>query len=113
MDPTALPAASAFRMATIGGATALGMEREIGSLEAGKRADLMVVSTSVPNAAPLFKVYSQLVYASKGGDVRHVMVNGRVVVRDRRLMTLNEAEVLKTARQWQAKIQTWSSTQDH
>lgn len=108
MDPTVLPAPTAFHMATIDGARAIGMEREIGSIEPGKRADLMVVSTSVPNAAPMFNVYSQLVYASKGGDVRHVMVNGRVVVRDRRLMTLNEAEVLKTARQWQAKIQAWS-----
>ena len=103
-DPTALTAQQAFEMATSRGARALGLSKEIGSLEQGKRADLIVVRTSAPHAVPMYNVYSQLVYALKGSDVRHVFVNGRLVVRDRQVLTVNVAEVLKTARAWQAKI---------
>ena len=67
--PQALPAAAALEMATIGGARVLGMEKEIGSLETGKRADLIVVRLDRPNAVPLYDVYSQMVYALKGSDV--------------------------------------------
>ena len=74
----------ALEMATIGGARALGMEKEIGSLEPGKRADLITVRLDRPNAVPLYDAVSQMVYALKGTDVRDVMVNGKPVVRDRR-----------------------------
>ena len=63
-------------------ARALGLEKEIGSLEAGKRADLITVRLDRPNAVPLYESYSQMVYALKGSDVRDVMVNGKLVVRD-------------------------------
>jgi 5-methylthioadenosine/S-adenosylhomocysteine deaminase len=104
MDPTVLPAETAFRMATIDGAKALGMDREIGSLEPGKRADLIVVTTAVPNATPLYNVYSDLVYATKGSDVTDVMVNGRVVVRGRKVTTLDLSGVLAAADDWRRKI---------
>jgi 5-methylthioadenosine/S-adenosylhomocysteine deaminase len=103
-DPVSLTAEKAFEMATIRGARALGMEKEIGSLEAGKRADLMFVSLDEPHAVPIYNVYSQLVYALKGSDVRHVMVNGRMVVRERRALTLNREEILRKAAEYQQRV---------
>jgi len=76
-------------MATILGARAVSLEKEIGSLEAGKRADLIAVSLDQPHAAPMYDVYSQLVYALKASDVGDVMVNGRWIVRERRSLTLD------------------------
>ena len=103
-DPQALPAAQAFEMATIGGARVLGMEKEIGSLETGKRADLIVLDLDTPNATPMYDVYSQLVYALKGSNVTDVIVNGREVVRDRRCLTLDQQAVLAKAREYGTKV---------
>lgn len=99
-DPQALPAAQAFEMATMGGARVLGLEKEIGSLETGKRADVITFDLNAPNATPLFDVYSQLAYALKGSNVRAVVVNGREVVRDGRCLTLNQAQVIAKAREY-------------
>ncbi len=99
-DPEALPAAAAFEMATMGGARVLGMEKEIGSLETGKRADLIVVDLNAANAVPLYDVYSQLVYALKGSNVEDVIVNGRAVVRDKRCLTLDADAVIAKAREY-------------
>jgi 5-methylthioadenosine/S-adenosylhomocysteine deaminase len=103
-DPRALPATRAFEMATVMGARALGMEKEIGSLEAGKRADLITVRLDAPNAVPLYDVYSQLVYALKASDVRDVMVNGRLVVSDRRMLTLDAAQVLAKGAEYGVRV---------
>ena len=103
-DPQALTAKQAFEMATLGGARVLGLEREIGSLETGKRADLAVIDLDTPRATPLYDVYSQLVYAVKGSDVTDVVVNGRDVVRDRRCLTLDAAVVMAKAREYGLKI---------
>lgn len=103
-DPEALPAKQAFEMATIGGARALGLGAEIGSLEAGKRADLIVLDLDAPNAVPLYDVYSQMVYALKGANVADVVVNGREVVRDRRCLTLDKAAVLAKAREYGLQV---------
>lgn len=94
-NPRALPAAQAFAMATITGARALGMEREIGSLEVGKRADLITVSLNGPNAIPLYNVFSHLVYALKGSDVSDVMVNGKLLVEQCRVKQLDADEILR------------------
>jgi 5-methylthioadenosine/S-adenosylhomocysteine deaminase len=104
MDPVALPALQAFEMATIGGARVLGMEKEIGSLEKGKRADIVMIGTDVPHAAPMYSVYSQLVYALKGSDVRTVVVNGRIVVKDRQVLTVNVPQVLTKASEYRKTI---------
>ena len=104
MNPQALPAAAALEMATIRGARSLGMEKEIGSLESGKRADLIAVRIDRANAQPLYDVVSQMVYALKGSDVRDVMVNGKVVVRDAKILTLNEAQILAKAAEYAAKV---------
>ncbi|MBC8165316.1 MAG: amidohydrolase family protein [Bryobacteraceae bacterium] len=104
-NPTAVSARQAFEMATIRGAHALGLQQQIGSLEEGKRADLILVGTHAPHAVPMFDVYSHLVYALKGSDVRHVMVNGRLVVRNRQILTLNATAVVAKAVEWQKKIE--------
>ena len=103
-DPRALPASAALEMATIRGARALGLEKEIGSLEAGKRADLITVRLDRPNAVPLYDPISQMVYALKAEDVRDVMVNGKPVVRDARILTLNAAQILQKAAEYRARI---------
>ncbi len=104
MDPRALPATAALEMATIGGARVLGLEGEIGSLEPGKRADLILVRLDRPNAVPLYDAVSQMVYALKADDVRDVMVNGKTVVSDGRILTLDEKLVLAKAEEYRARI---------
>ena len=104
LNPEVLPASTALEMATIRGARALGMEKEIGSLETGKRADLILVRGDRPNAVPMYDPISQMVYALKGEDVRDVMVNGKPVVRDARILTLNEAQILQKAAEYRVKV---------
>jgi 5-methylthioadenosine/S-adenosylhomocysteine deaminase len=104
LNPEVLPASTALEMATIRGARALGMEKEIGSLETGKRADLILVRVDRPNAVPMYDPISQMVYALKGEDVRDVMVNGKPVVRDARILTLNEAQILQKAAEYRVKV---------
>ena len=104
MDPRALGAQTVLEMATIEGARALHMEKEIGSLASGKKADLIIIGLDEPNAVPMFDVYSQLAYALKASDVETVVIAGRVVMRDHRLVTVNEKEVLAKAREYQKKI---------
>jgi len=104
LDPETLPASTALEMATIRGARVLGMEKEIGSLEAGKRADMIVVRLDRPNAVPMYDAVSQMVYALKADDVRDVMVNGKPVVSDGRILTLNQAQILLKAEEYRAKV---------
>jgi 5-methylthioadenosine/S-adenosylhomocysteine deaminase len=104
MDPRALGARAVVEMATIEGARALHMDKEIGSLEAGKKADLILLGLDAPNAVPMFDVYSQLAYALKGSDVQTVIIAGHVVMRDRKLLTLKENEAIAKAREYQKKI---------
>jgi len=103
-DPQALPAAKAVEMATIAGARVLGMESEIGSIEAGKRADLITIRLDRAHAAPLYSVYSQMVYALKGSDVRDVWVNGRLIVRDGAALTLQAPPILSKAAEYARRI---------
>jgi 5-methylthioadenosine/S-adenosylhomocysteine deaminase len=104
LDPQALPAPAALEMATIRGARALGLEKEIGSLEAGKKADMILVRLDRANAVPLYDAVSQMVYALKAEDVRDVMVNGRPVVRDGRILTLDQAAILRKAAEYRGKV---------
>jgi 5-methylthioadenosine/S-adenosylhomocysteine deaminase len=104
MDPRAIPAATALRMATIDGARALGMEQSIGSLEPGKRADLIVVSMSSARQTPMYDPLSHLVYVTRGDDVRTTIVNGRVLMRDRHVLTMDEGAVLAEGRRWADKV---------
>jgi len=111
-DPTSLPARTALTMATRLGAQALHMGHLIGSLEAGKRADLILVDLEPIHNAPRFRrdpnaAYAQIVYASKATDVSDVMVNGRWLMRDRQLATLNEADLIVHAQEFARQIDTF------
>lgn len=103
-DPTAIPAEQAVAMATIFGARVAGLDKQVGSLEAGKRADLITVRLDRPHAVPLYNVYSQIVYALKGSDIQDVMVNGRPIVRDGRSLTLDAPLIIGKAREYAAKV---------
>jgi 5-methylthioadenosine/S-adenosylhomocysteine deaminase len=105
MDPETLPARTVVAMATIGGARVLGMEKELGSLEVGKRADLIAVSLESPHAYPMFNVYSQMVNALKGSDVTDVVVNGKLLVEQRRPLTLDAAKVRAAAERYTGAVQ--------
>jgi 5-methylthioadenosine/S-adenosylhomocysteine deaminase len=106
MDPRVVSAREALEMATIGGARALGLGNQVGSLEPGKRADLIVVSMSGARQTPMFDPISHLVYVAHGSDVRTTVVHGRVLMRDRALLTLNERLVLTDARAMADKVRT-------
>lgn len=103
-DPKVITAQEAFELATIRGAQALHLEKEIGSLETGKRADLLIIDRDTLNQIPLYNIYSDLVYATKAADVESVIINGRIVMRDRRLLTLNESAIKADARTLRDKI---------
>ncbi len=103
-DPRNLPAETAVEMATIRGARVLGMEKEIGSLESGKRADLISIRLDRPNAVPLYNIYSQMVYALKGDDVEDVMVNGKLLVKDAQSQTLDAAAIEAKAREYRDQV---------
>jgi 5-methylthioadenosine/S-adenosylhomocysteine deaminase len=103
-DPKVMSAEQALELATIGGARALHLEKEIGSIEKGKRADLVLVDRDALNQIPLYNVYSDLVYATKASDVETVIINGKIVMRDRHLLTLDEAAIKEGARVFREKI---------
>jgi 5-methylthioadenosine/S-adenosylhomocysteine deaminase len=105
MDPRALGAKSVVEMATIEGAKALHMEKEIGSLEVGKKADIILISLDEPNAVPMYDIYAQLAYALKGSDVETVVIGGRIVMRNKKLLTLNEPEILAKAREYGKRVE--------
>jgi 5-methylthioadenosine/S-adenosylhomocysteine deaminase len=103
-DPKLISAQQAFEFATIRGAQALHLDNEIGSIEVGKRADVLIISRDSLNQIPLYNIYSDLVYATKGSDVETVIINGQVVMRDRKLLTLNEAVIKKDAATLREKV---------
>jgi 5-methylthioadenosine/S-adenosylhomocysteine deaminase len=104
MDPLALNAKAVVEMATIDGARALHLDKEIGSLEPGKKADLILISLDEPNAVPMYDVYAQLAYALKGSDVQTVVIGGRVVMRDHALLTVKEDAAMAKAREYKNAI---------
>lgn len=103
-DPKVVSAQEAFEMATIRGARALHLENLIGSLETGKRADIVIVDFDNLNQTPTYNVYSSLVYATKANDVNTVIIDGKIVMRERRLLTLNESVIKKDANLFHQKI---------
>ncbi|MBP8856496.1 MAG: amidohydrolase [Anaerolineaceae bacterium] len=111
-DPTTLPAPLVLLMATRMGANAMHIGDITGSLEPGKRADLIVIDTNAVHNAPRFErdpngVYAQLVYAAKATDVTDVMINGKFVLRSKELLTLDEQELLKQGQEYARKIDTF------
>jgi 5-methylthioadenosine/S-adenosylhomocysteine deaminase len=99
-----MDAKTVVRMATINGAKALGMERFVGSLETGKKADIIIIGLNKPHLTPIFNEYSHLVYAASGADVDTVVINGKVVMKDRRLLTIHENDVMNEVREIAVKV---------
>lgn len=104
MDPRALGAKGALEMATIESARALHMEKEIGSLEASKKADFVILNLDVPNAVPIYDVYSQIVYALKASEVETVVVSGKTLLRDGKLLTVDEGKAMVKAKEYAAQV---------
>jgi 5-methylthioadenosine/S-adenosylhomocysteine deaminase len=104
MNPLALNALAVVEMATIDGARALHMEKEIGSLEAGKKADLIVIGLDEPNAVPMYDVYAQIAYSLKASDVETVMIGGKLVMRDHKLLTVDEKAAMAKAREYKNSV---------
>jgi 5-methylthioadenosine/S-adenosylhomocysteine deaminase len=103
-DPTAVSAKVALDLATIGGARALALDALIGSLEPGKRADLITVSMAAARQTPLYDPISHLVYTTRGDDVRTTIVNGKVLMKDRQVRTLDKASVIADANRLAQKV---------
>lgn len=104
MDPTVLPAKEVLAMATIEGAKLLGWEDRIGSIETGKAADLILVDLQGLHLQPLYRIYSHLVYSADGQDVSTVVVNGKILMQDRQLLTLDEEQIKSDAMQYRDQI---------
>jgi len=109
-DPTVVDARRVLRMATLEAARVLGLEDQLGSLEVGKRADIIVLDLDVPHLIPVYDITSHLVYAAHANDVRTVIIDGCVVMRDRELLTLDEGEIFAHARGMAGQIiASWES----
>jgi 5-methylthioadenosine/S-adenosylhomocysteine deaminase len=103
-DPRVVPAPVALEMATMGGARVLGLDTQIGSLEPGKRADLIVIGLDRARQTPMYDPISHLVYATHGDDVETTIVNGKVLMRNRRMLTMVESQVLADARRLAMRV---------
>jgi 5-methylthioadenosine/S-adenosylhomocysteine deaminase len=107
MDPTVMDAVTVLRMATSEGAKALGLERAIGSLEVGKKADVIILDTDKPHLTPIYNPYSHLVYSARGNDVICSIINGHMVMKDRELLTLDLNSLMARARQKSMNVKGW------
>ena len=104
LDPTLLDARTVLHMATVGGARAIGLEEKIGTIQAGKKADIIIVDVNTPHMTPMYNPYSQLVYSATGGDVRDVIINGKIVYRERRFTTLDSDEIMNQVKSLSREI---------
>jgi len=104
LNPEALPAHEVLRMATINGAKALGLEESIGSLETGKKADIILIDFSKPHLKPLHDVYASIVYSAHGSDVDTVIVDGKILMENRQVKTLDEQAVMAKAEKHAARL---------
>ena len=107
LDPTVMNALTVVRMATIEGAKVLGIDAVTGSLEVGKKADIIVLDTDKPHLTPMYNPFSHLVYAARGHDVRHTIINGTIVMEDRSLRTLDTTEIMARAAEKSVKVREW------
>ncbi|HSO67374.1 MAG TPA: amidohydrolase, partial [Desulfatirhabdiaceae bacterium] len=108
MDPTVMDAVTVVKCATIEGARALGLSDRIGSIETGKKADLIIVDMNKPHLTPMYNPYSHLVYAANGADVSHSLINGKLVMENRRLLTMDLAEIMASACEQAERVKKWT-----
>ena len=104
VNPKALTAREALAMATIGGARALGLAERIGTLQPGRRADVIIIDLDTAKTQPVYAVESAVVYAASGNSVTTTIVNGRILMRDRRLLTVDAAAAIAKAREYRDKV---------
>jgi 5-methylthioadenosine/S-adenosylhomocysteine deaminase len=97
MDPTLMDAVTVLKMATIEGARSLGLQDITGSLEIGKKADVIIIDTHKPHLVPIYNPVSHIVYAAQGSDVQDVIVDGRILVNDRKLLTVDLEDIIEKA----------------
>ncbi|MBW2708779.1 MAG: amidohydrolase [Deltaproteobacteria bacterium] len=109
MDPTVMDALTVLKMATIEGARALGLSHETGSLETGKKADIIIIDTHKPHLTPMYNPFSHLVYAARGQDVSHSIINGQLVMENRQLLTLDLEEIMARAMEKAKDVRKWVS----
>ena len=106
LDPVNMGAATVLKMATVWGAKVLGLEKEIGTIEVGKKADIITVDLRKPHLVPLYNPMSTIVYSASGSDVKDVVVNGRVLMKDRTFTALDAEEVMAKVREISEKIRS-------
>ncbi len=106
-DPTTLDAVTVMKMATIEGARALGIDTVTGSLESGKKADIIIIDTNKPHLTPMYNPYSHIVYAAGGSEVNHVIINGQLVMEHRKLLTMDTKEIMERAREKSDLVNKW------
>jgi 5-methylthioadenosine/S-adenosylhomocysteine deaminase len=104
LDPTVMDARTVARMATCEGARVLGMENLVGVLKAGMKADIIIIDLNKPHLTPMYNEYSHLIYAANGSDVDTVLINGKVVMKNRKLLTIDENETIEIARETAQRI---------
>jgi 5-methylthioadenosine/S-adenosylhomocysteine deaminase len=104
LDPTVMPSDVVLHMATLGGAKVLGLDKEIGSLEVGKKADIIILDLNRPHLQPIYNITSHLVYSATGADVRDVIIDGQLIMQDRKLLTLDEENIIKKMQEIKGKI---------
>jgi 5-methylthioadenosine/S-adenosylhomocysteine deaminase len=107
-DPTILDAKTTFMLTTINAAKVLGMD-DIGSLEVGKKADIIIINLNQPHLVPLYNPYSHVVYAASGADVTASIINGRVIMKDREILTVDEEEIMEEVRKIARGVKEWMS----
>jgi 5-methylthioadenosine/S-adenosylhomocysteine deaminase len=108
-DPTEMSAKEVVKMATLNGATALGLGKITGSIEKGKKADIIIIDTDKLHLTPMYDPYSHIVYSARGSDVDTVVINGRIVMKNRKLLTVNESGLKKKAHALSKKIKSFKS----
>jgi 5-methylthioadenosine/S-adenosylhomocysteine deaminase len=106
MDPMVMDAKTVSKMATLDGAKVLGLEDEIGSIEAGKCADIIILDMNKPHLTPIYNVYSHIVYAASGSDVSTVIIDGKIVMKDRVLLNMDIQDIMKKVRKIAKKIKS-------
>jgi len=103
-DPTVVDAKTALKMATVYGVEVLGLSSQLGSLEPGKQADIVLIELNEPHLVPIYNIYSHLVYSAKSSDISCLVVNGKVLMEQKKVLSFDEEEVLKKAKKWAEKI---------